>query len=115
MADQIVFFQRKDHVKQGSQHVVAVTFRDRETAANVTPTNVYYRLDDLTTGVAILDWTSVSADDEIEITVTPTQNALQDECHDREVRQLVVAADRGLATQYMDSAEFVVENLRNVS
>lgn len=113
-SDHIVFFQRKDHVKQGSQHVVGVTFRDRETALNVTPTNIYYRIDDLSTGAQVLDWTSVSADDEIEITVTPTQNAMQDECHDREVRQVVVAADYGLSTQFMDSTEFIVENVWNV-
>jgi hypothetical protein len=114
-SDQIVFFQRKDHVKQGSQHIVGVKFRDRESALLVTPTNISYRIDDLTTGATVLDWTSVSADDEIEITVTPTQNAMQDECHDREVRQLVVAADYGLATQYLDSVEFVVENVWNVT
>jgi hypothetical protein len=115
MTDQIVFFQRKDHVKQGSQHVIGVTFRDRETASNVTPTNIRYRIDDLTTGSAVVDWTSVSADDEIEITVTPTQNAMQDECHDREVRQVVVAADYGLSSQFIDSVEYVVENVWNVS
>ena len=115
MTDQIVFFQRKDRVKESSQHVLSVTFRDRATAANVTPTNIRYRIDDLNSGQAVLDWTSVSADDEITITITPTQNALRDQSRVCEVREVVVAADYGLATQYIDSVQYTLENLRGVT
>lgn len=115
MPDQIVFFQRKDHIREASQHVVSVKFRDRATVALVVPTNISYRIDCLTTGAQIADWTSVSADDEIDITITPTQNALQDQCNARECRQLTVAADFGLATQFMDSVTFELENLQGVS
>lgn len=114
MADQIVFFQRKDHVRENSQHVVDVTFRDRATVANTAPTNVYYRIDDLTTCKTVLDWTSVSADDEVSITVTPAQNAMQCHGNERETRQLTVAADYGLATQFMDTMTFDVENIHGV-
>jgi hypothetical protein len=113
-SDQIVFFQRKDHIREASQHIVNVTFRDRATAANVTPTNIRYRIDDLTTGVVVLDWTAVSADDEIAITITPTQNALQ--CQGRDsLRELTVAADYALATQFVDSVRFTLENLQGVT
>lgn len=115
MTDQIVFFQRKDHIREGSQHVVTVTFRDRATAANVTPTNVYYRIDCLTTGAEILDWTTVSTDDELSITVTPTENALQDQCNGKELRELTVAADYALSTQFIDAITYELENLRGVS
>jgi hypothetical protein len=113
--DQIAFFQRKDHVRESSQHVISVTFRDREAIANVTPTNVYYRIDDLTTGAQVLDWTSVSADDELDITITASQNEMQDQCNTREMRQVVVAANYGLATQYVDSVEYMVENLVGIT
>src|SRR5688500_8626351 len=111
MTDQIVFFQRKDHIRESSQHVLSVSFRDRATAALVTPTNIRYRVDDLSSGVAILDWTAVSADDEITLTITPTQNALQ--CQDKayEVRQVTVAADYGLSGQYLDSVTYRIDNL----
>ena len=115
MTDQIVFFQRKDHVRESSQHVLNVTFLDRATAANVTPTNVRYRIDNLTTGETVLDWTSVSTDDEITLTITPTQNALRDQCRAREMREVVVAADYGLSTQYLESVTYTVENLQGVS
>lgn len=114
MTDQIVFFQRKDHIREGSQHTVAVSFKDRSTAALVVPTNIRYRIDDLTTGAAVLDWTAVSADDEITITITATQNALQWQGRDS-VRELTVAADYGLSTQFIDSVRFTLENLQGVT
>jgi hypothetical protein len=115
MIDQIVFFQRKDHIREGSQHVITAKFKDRSTAALVVPTNIRYRIDDLTSGVTILDWTSVSADDEITLTITATQNALQDQCKREEVREVVLAADYGLSTAYLDSIRFTVENLHGVT
>lgn len=115
MTDQIVFYQRKDHVREKSQHVLNVTFRDRATVLNVTPTNVHYRIDDLTNCRTILDWTTVSPDDEITLTITPTQNELQCQGNREEKRQVTVAADYGLSTQYMDSVCFDVENIHGVS
>lgn len=114
-SDQIAFFQRKDHIREKSRHVVTATFRDRATIANVTPTNVYYRLDNLTTCTTVLDWTNVSADDEVTITVTPTQNSLQCQGNREELMQLTVAADKDLATQYMDSVTWEVENIHGVT
>lgn len=115
MADQITFFQRKDHIRESSRHTIDVKFKDRATAALSTPTNISYRIDDLATGAVVLDWTSVSADDEITLTVTPTQNALQDQCNAYEVREVSVASDYGLATQVIDSVTYTVENLAGVS
>lgn len=115
MVDQVVFFQRKDHVREQSQHTIEVTFRDRATIANVTPTNIRYRIDDLASGAVILDWTAVSADDEITLTITPTQNALQSQCSREEVRQVSVAADYGLSTQFIDSITYEVENVAGVT
>ncbi len=115
MIDQIVFFQRKDHIRESSQHTIDVKFKQRSDASLQVPTNIAYRIDDLTSGVAVLDWTSVSADDEITLTITPTQNAMQDQCNATEMRQVVVAANRGLATQHIDSVSYEIENLRGVS
>ncbi len=113
MIDQIVFSQRKDHIREGSQHVVGVKFRQRSDASAQTPTNIRYRIDDLTCGV-VLDWTSVSADDEITITVTASQNALRSQGHEYEVRELTVAADYGLSTQFVDSITYRLENVLGV-
>lgn len=114
-SDQIVFFQRKDHVREKSQYIVTATFRDRATAAVVTPTNVKYRIDDVLSGVAVLDWTTATAASTVTLTITPTQNALQDQCNISELRQLSVAADYGLTTQFIEAVTFSVENVRGVT
>lgn len=110
MADQIVFFQRKDHVKEGSQHVIAVSFRDRATAALTTPTSIKYKVTDLRSGDVVTDWITVSADDEITLTITPTENALRCQGEAYETREVAVAADYGLATQFIDTVCYRVEN-----
>lgn len=115
MTDQIVYTFRKDHISEGSRLPVTARFRDRATAADVTPTNVYYRINCLTTGVVILDWTSVTPGTEVIIAITPTQNTLQNQCNVRERKQLIVAADYGLSTQYTEPVEYTVENLCGVS
>lgn len=114
-SDQIAFFQRKDHIREASKHVITASFRDRATAAAVTPTNVKYRIDNLTTGEVVLDWTSVTAASDVSITITPTQNALSSQCNTTELRQVSVAADKDLATQFIDAVSFELENLRGVT
>ncbi len=113
MADQIVFFQRRDRALEGSRHVITVSFRDRATAAASTPTNVRYRLDDAH-GCELVGWTSASAAASVDIAITPTQNVMQNECERAEKRVLTVAADYGLSTQVLDSVSYDLENARGV-
>jgi hypothetical protein len=115
MTDQITFTLRKDRWKEKSQIVVGARFRDRATADEVTPTNVQYRLDCLTTGAQILDWTSVVTGETVSITVTPTQNAIQHSGNRNERKQLTVAADYGLSTQFVESIDWEITNLQGLS
>lgn len=115
MTDQIVFTLAKDSWKERSQIVVGARFRDRALADEVTPTNVKYRLDCLTTGQPIADWTSVTPGETVSITVTPTQNAIVNACNRYERKQLMVAADYGLSTQFVDSIDWEITNLQGLS
>lgn len=115
MTDQITFSLSKDTWKERSQIVVGARFRDRATADEVTPTNVQYRLDCLTTGQSILDWTSVTPGETVSITVTPTQNAIVSDCNAHERKQLTVAADYGLTTQFVESIDWEITNLQGLS
>jgi hypothetical protein len=115
MIDQIAIQLRKDHIRERSQLVATAYFRQRSDSSAQTPTNVYYRLDDLTSGCQILDWTSATAGETATITITPTQNAMRDQCRTKEVRQLTVAADYGLSTQFVDSIEYEIENLQGIT
>lgn len=114
MVDQVVFFQRKDHANEGSQHVLSVTFRDRATVANVVPTNIRYKITDTKTSDVVLDWTAVSPDDEITLTITPTQNALRCQGNTYEMREVAVAADYGLSTQFIGAVTYRLDNVAAV-
>ena len=89
-------------------------FRDRATADEVTPPNVYYGLDCLTSGAVLANWTSVTPGETVNITVTPTQNKIQNSCNPCERKQILVAADYGLATQFVESIDWEITNLRGL-
>lgn len=109
-ADQIVFRFPRDRIKERSALTVVARFRDRATDADVTPTNVSYRIDNLSNGAEILDWTSIATGTTVSIVTTPDQN----ECKVRDEWQrnlLTVAADYGLSTQYVETFEYEIRNL----
>lgn len=112
MTDQILITMRKDRWKESSSVTATARFRDRASADEVTPTNVYYRLDCLTTGKALTDWTSATPGETVDITITPTQNAMQSDCNVRERKQITVAADYGLSTEFRESLVYEIENVK---
>lgn len=74
------------------------------------PTTAAYRIDDLTTGTVIQDWTALAAAAEISIPVTSNNNRLIDRCNDNEKRLITVAADKDTDTETRDNIEYVVNN-----
>lgn len=112
MAGDAVFIQLpKLRVKEDSAFTATVNFRTRSTGAAATPTNVKYRLDCLTTGLQLADWTTVSAASSVSISITATHNAIQNDSNELERKQLTVALDHGLSTQHTETAEWIVENV----
>ena len=109
--DQIEFQLAKSRVKEGSAFPLPVYLRLRSTAAAATPTTIHYRIDCLTTGREVADWTSVAAASNATIAVTGTHNAILNDCNSRETKQLTVMVDDGLATQYREAVTWTVENL----
>lgn len=109
-ADQIVFSFPRDRINERSRLVVTARFRDRATDADVTPTNVRYRIDNLSTGAEILDWTVASTGTTVAIVTSPDNN----ECKIRDEWQrnmLTVSADYGLSTQFNETFEYSIRNL----
>lgn len=108
----------RDRVNERSSLVVTIkTWDDSlpdEWTAQV-PTNLYYRLDNLNTGAVVLDWTSITADDETSLTVTPDQNAITDTCRAFQTMQISVAADYGLSTQCINDFRYQIKNLQGVT
>jgi hypothetical protein len=68
----------------------------------VTMLDVKYRIDCLTTGRTIREFTSITPATEMEITVTSTDNAIQNDRNKREKRQLTIVANDDSDTQFVD-------------
>lgn len=111
MADQIAIQLPGTKWKEGSAFTATAYFRTRSTAAASTPTTIHYRIDCLTTGKELADWTSVSAAGNVSISITGTHNAIQSDGNRYERKQLTVMADQDLSTQHREKAVWRVENL----
>jgi hypothetical protein len=111
MADQIALRIPRDEWKEGSAFTATANFRTRSTAAASTPTSVKWRIDCLTTGRQVLDWTTVAAASSASLSVQGSYNAIIDDANDVEVKQLTVMVDDGLSTQHRESVRWRVENL----
>lgn len=110
MADTVAVQIPRPRVKEGSAFTATAYFRAAGAAS--TPTNVHYRLDNLTTGERIADWTSVSAAANVSISVTAAQNAIRSQCNRVERMQLTVAADHDLSTEIREPSVYEVENIQ---
>ena len=109
--DQIAITVPRTTWQEGSAFTATAYCRTRASAAAATPTTLKYRIDCLTTGNEIADWTSVTAASSASISVTGTHNAIQSDANDREVKQMTVMADDGLSTQHRGTVRWTVENL----
>lgn len=111
MADQIEVQIPKTRWEEGSGFTAVASFRDRATAAADTPATVKYRLDCLTTGQTILDWTTVSPGSSVSIPITGAQNNILDDSNDYEIKQLTVESDVGSSDQCRGRKTWRVENI----
>jgi hypothetical protein len=111
-ADQIAIQLPKPNFGEGSSFTLTAYFRNRATAAAATtPTTVDVRLDCLTTGITLRDWTTVTPAANVSIAVTGAENAIQNAGNKREQKQVTIMLDEGLDTQLREIAIWTVENL----
>lgn len=95
--------------KEGSSFVAKAYFRSGTAAS--TPTSARYRVDCLTTGKSLTDWTSLTPAAVINITVTSTDNAIQDQGNRVEIKQITVEENTG-TSQTRDTQQWEVRNIR---
>lgn len=79
-------------LNEGSRCFVKAKFFDRANIPQI-PTSVQYRIDCETTGKNLLDWTFVTPDTVIEITVDATSNAIVNRRNPIERKVLTVKAN----------------------
>ena len=105
MADQVEIQIPKFIVNERSQFVATAYFRTRASAA------AEYKIYNLSTQEIITDWTTVTPAANVSITVKATENLIKADYHRMERYELLVAADRGLATEVLGRALYRVRNL----
>ncbi len=102
----------RNRIPEGSAASFAVKVYDDATDvwSLSVPTSLQYRVDNPATGTQITDWTTVSADDEVTITLNGSAQLLSDQCNPEEPRQITVRANTGLSTQCQQSYRWAVVN-----
>ena len=84
-----------------------------ESGTAFTPTNARYRLDDVTTGNNVIDWTEIGTPStEMEIIIPASSHTILDTNREHEEKILTVQTDFGTDNQHVE--EFIYE-LRNLS
>jgi len=111
MADQVEISLPKTRVNERSQFIATVRFRTRSSAAASIPTTVHYKLSNLQTDKTVTDWTSVTAASELSITIPGASNQILDNSHTLERMELLVAADKGLATESIGRRNYQIQNV----
>lgn len=99
--------------QEGSSFNATAYFRLAGTAS--ASTTAKYRVDCLTTGKELTDWTTLTPAVSITIPITATHNAIQWQRNRFERKQLIVASDPGETDQTRDKITWKVENIENVS
>lgn len=88
------------------------TFLDKDGNPQ-TPNTITYRIDCYTTGVEIKGDTAFTpVASEIEIEVLTTENVIQDNKNDLELKVITVSADYGAGSGIADIARHYIKNLR---
>lgn len=98
---------------EGASVVATVTHTDTDDEAFV-PVTLRYRVDSLTRGEVVLEWTSVATPAASNVIAIPA--ALQVLDHDRlqDLRQIVVEATDTSGYTYVTTVEYAVRNLQGV-
>jgi hypothetical protein len=96
-------------VPEGSS--VSFTVRLYEGATLTAPTTLFYRVDDVTSGDNVLDWTTATATTTATISIAASLNVMVDEDRRVERKVLTVEANQGTATARNGSAYYDVVNV----
>lgn len=112
-ATAIYFSTPTRKINERSVMTVVARFRDRSTNLDVTPTNVKYRLDG--DCGEIVGWTTATPGTTASIVLTADNTKILNCTRALETKTLSVAADYGLATQFIESMDFQVRNQPYVS
>jgi len=101
-------------VNEKSTSYLTVTPKDKDGVA-ATPTTLKYQIDCTTTGAVMKAETSLTPGASVEITITPTENAINDQRNSSEERKITVTAGYGASDQVIEVFDYTVKNLYAVT
>ncbi len=88
--------------------------RDASDAA-ATPSTLHYRIDCLSTGTTVLDWTSETPSTSNTLSIKSSENRIIDDSNRRELKQVTVALDKGTIDETRDTVSYHVVNIKKVT
>lgn len=103
-----------EQVNEESTAYLTVTFLDKDGNA-AAPSSATYRIDCLTSGKAIRGVTALGAGSSVEVTLTPTDNAIQQVSSAKETRRVTIEALYGASDGINEEYDYEVVNLSHVS
>lgn len=104
-----------DRVNEGSTAYLTITLKDAD-GDLATPVSLRYRIDCLTTGQQVRDWTALSAASQVTVTLTIADNdVLAPTANSEEVRRVTVEASYGDTDKTTAEFDYVVRNLSGVA
>jgi hypothetical protein len=102
-----------DEVKELTTAYLTVTFKDKD-GAQVAPSSILWRLDDVATDGQIVGDTVIAAAAQIEIQLDATYNAIINAANKRERKRVTVKATYGAGDTLNDEFLYRVINLTKV-
>ena len=111
MADQVEIQIPLTSVNERTQLIGTAYFRTRSTGAASTPTTVHYKVSNVSNDTVVKDWTTISAAANVTLTITADLNKILSNHHRVERMEVLVAADKGLSTEAIGRAGYLVKNV----
>lgn len=99
--------------KERTTGYLTATCLDADNAPQV-PVTLQYRIDCLTSGQVVRDWTAVVPAAAAEIVLTASDNAMRNAANRSEHRRVTVFATYGVDDEVRNICEYYVENLAHV-
>jgi hypothetical protein len=105
---------RVRNYNEGQSATLTFVFADEDDEVTE-PTTARYRIDCLTTGRVVRDWTTLTVATSVEVAITPDDTAILVNRNPSERKQVVVQSNYGTDEQAVAYSEFTVKNLQGVT
>ncbi len=101
-------------LNERSRLPVTFKFFDAGTRPSV-PSTVHYRIDCLTSGAVLVDWTALETAAVVTIVIPATVNAILNRSNNFEIKEMTVEANQGTVDAYTETYPWKVRNIEGVA